>query len=111
MKINPATDPGARCIRSFLDLSVGDMDRMLVHLRKLRDEAHQQHNDMMRRELKRMGVEFAKATGVKKARAKPGAKYRSKKDRKLTWSGRGSVPRWMRDEMKASKLKPSNFLV
>src|SRR6202021_321551 len=29
------------------------------------------------------------------------AKYRSRKDPKLTWAGRGATPRWMRDEMKA----------
>jgi hypothetical protein len=32
-------------------------------------------------------------------------KYRSKKDPKLTWAGRGAIPLWMRDEMKAGKLK------
>ena len=36
---------------------------------------------------------------------KVAAKYRSKKDRKLTWAGRGATPRWMRDEMKRGKLK------
>ena len=39
---------------------------------------------------------------------KVAAKYRSKKDRRLTWAGRGATPRWMRDEMKAGKLKSSS---
>jgi DNA-binding protein H-NS len=39
------------------------------------------------------------------------AKYRSKKDPKLTWAGRGATPRWMRDEMKARKLKKEAFLI
>src|SRR5207237_204672 len=30
-------------------------------------------------------------------------KYRSKKDPKLTWAGRGATAVWMRDEMKAGK--------
>jgi DNA-binding protein H-NS len=38
-------------------------------------------------------------------------KYRSKKDLKLTWAGRGAIPRWMRDEMKAKKLKKDAFLI
>jgi DNA-binding protein H-NS len=39
------------------------------------------------------------------------AKYRSKKNPKLTWAGRGGTPRWMRDEMKARKLKKDAFLI
>ena len=38
-------------------------------------------------------------------------KYRSKKNPKLTWAGRGATPRWMRDEMKAGKLKKDSFLI
>ena len=39
------------------------------------------------------------------------AKYRSKKNPKLTWAGRGATPRWMRDEMKGGKLKKEAFLI
>lgn len=42
---------------------------------------------------------------------KVAAKYRSKKDPKLTWAGRGATPRWMREEMKARKLKKDAFLI
>ena len=42
---------------------------------------------------------------------KVAAKYRSKKNPKLTWAGRGATPRWMRDEMKARKLKKEAFLI
>jgi DNA-binding protein H-NS len=38
-------------------------------------------------------------------------KFRSKKDPKLTWAGRGATPIWMRDEMKAGKLKKEAFLI
>jgi DNA-binding protein H-NS len=38
-------------------------------------------------------------------------KYRSKKDPKLTWAGRGAIPRWMVEEMKAKKLKKDAFLI
>ncbi len=30
---------------------------------------------------------------------------------KLSWTGRGSMPRWMWKEMKALKLKPNAFLI
>jgi len=42
---------------------------------------------------------------------KVAAKYRSKKDPKLTWAGRGATPRWMREEMKARKLNKEAFLI
>jgi len=42
---------------------------------------------------------------------KVAAKYRSKKDPKVTWAGRGATPRWMREEMKARKLKKEAFLI
>jgi DNA-binding protein H-NS len=69
----------------------------------------QAYDEMMRRELRRLTVLEEKAAGVKKTRAKPTPTHRSKKDRKLNWSGRGSMPRWIREEMKAMKLKPDAF--
>jgi DNA-binding protein H-NS len=45
----------------------------------------------------------------KRVKAKP--KYRSKKDPKIKWSGRGMTPIWMREEMKGTKLKKENFLI
>jgi DNA-binding protein H-NS len=38
-------------------------------------------------------------------------KYRSKEDKKLTWSGRGATPRRMVAEMKSSKMKKEDFLI
>jgi DNA-binding protein H-NS len=49
--------------------------------------------------------------GSKLKGRKVAAKYRSKKDPKQTWAGRGATPRWMRDEMKAGKLKKEAFLI
>jgi DNA-binding protein H-NS len=50
-----------------------------------------------------------KRGGVKGRKVPP--KYRSKKNPKLTWAGRGATPVWMRDEMKAGKLKKDAFLI
>jgi DNA-binding protein H-NS len=35
----------------------------------------------------------------------------SRETETLTWMGRGSIPRWMRDEMREFRLKPEAFLV
>jgi DNA-binding protein H-NS len=43
--------------------------------------------------------------------SKVAPKYRSKKDRSLTWAGRGQTPTWMVAEMKAGKLKKEAFLI
>lgn len=50
-----------------------------------------------------------RASALKGRKVAP--KYRSKKDPKRTWAGRGATPRWMRDEMKARKLKKEAFLI
>jgi len=39
------------------------------------------------------------------------AQFRSKKDSKLTWSGRGATPRWMKAEMKGTKLTKESFRI
>jgi DNA-binding protein H-NS len=44
-------------------------------------------------------------------RAKAPAKYRSKKNRSLKWSGRGMLPVWMREEMKGTKLTKEDFAI
>jgi DNA-binding protein H-NS len=61
------------------------------------------------------GVRRGRPPGRKRGSALKGRKvapkYRSKKNPKLTWAGRGATPRWMRDEMKAGKLKKDAFLI
>ena len=67
---------------------------------------------------------FASAKAAKVIRAVTGAertrkgtrkkaepKYRSRRDPKILWSGRGVTPIWMRDEMKGTKLKKDDFLI
>jgi DNA-binding protein H-NS len=44
-----------------------------------------------------------------RAPAKP--KYRSKKHKRLKWSGRGLMPRWMVEEMKGTRLTKEDFLI
>ena len=52
-----------------------------------------------------------KANGHAGARARPEPKYQSKKDKSLKWTGRGLMPRWMREETKGTKLTKENFLI
>ena len=47
----------------------------------------------------------------KGTRRKAAPKYRSKRDPKLLWSGRGVTPVWMREEMKGTRLKKDDFLI
>src|ERR1044072_4448607 len=49
--------------------------------------------------------------GKKQTRRKATPKYRSRKNPKIVWSGRGVTPVWMRDEMKGTKLKKDDFLI
>jgi DNA-binding protein H-NS len=55
------------------------------------------------------GVGNGRRKSVKGRKIAP--KYRSKKDPKLTWAGRGATPVWMREEMKAGKFKKDSFLI
>ena len=57
------------------------------------------------------GRKPGRAKGSKLKGRKVAAKYRSKKDPKLTWAGRGATPRWMKAEMKGGKLKKEAFLI
>ena len=49
--------------------------------------------------------------GKKATRRKAAPKYRSRKNPKILWSGRGVTPVWMREEMKGTKLKKDDFLI
>lgn len=60
------------------------------------------------RALHAMGMDGRKKKGTRK-KAVP--KYRSRKDAKILWSGRGVMPVWMREEMKGTKLKKEDFLI
>jgi len=57
----------------------------------------------------RVGRAFGGARKGTRRKAVP--KYRSRKDPKVVWSGRGVMPVWMREEMKGTKLKKDDFLI
>ena len=51
-----------------------------------------------------------KARKIRKGK-KVAPQFRSKKDPKIVWSGRGGTPRWMKAEMKGTKLTKENFRI
>ena len=71
----------------------------------------------LQQQLARLGGAAAKGgkdhlgRGSKLAGRKVAPKYRSRKDPSLTWAGRGATPLWMREEIKAGKLKKDAFLI
>jgi DNA-binding protein H-NS len=81
----------------------------------LRDEI----SEILSSRASELQTQIAKLTGTTKKRGpKPGrkgkkvaAQFRSKKDPSLTWSGRGANPRWMKEEMKGTKLKKEDFRI
>jgi DNA-binding protein H-NS len=85
---------------------------------KLRDEvtsALARKADVLKGQLARLGGDAAGNGRVgRRGRLKGrkiAPKYRSRKNPKLTWAGRGAMPVWMRDEMKGTKLKKDSFLI
>jgi DNA-binding protein H-NS len=67
----------------------------------------------LKAQLRKLGGGVADNGSVKRRAngRKVAPKYRSRKDPKLTWAGRGATPLWMREEMKGTKLKKENFLI
>jgi DNA-binding protein H-NS len=83
---------------------------------KLRDEITEALSsrtaDLQRQLAKLTGAQMKRA--AKKTRKKAGKvapQFRSKKDPKLVWSGRGGTPRWMKAEMKGTKLTKESFRI
>src|SRR5690348_4009312 len=82
----------------------------LVELRDSITEALSDRSENLRAQLMRLGGSEA-SDGKRRGRPpsrksalrgrKVAPKYRSKKNPKLTWAGRGATPRWMKAEMKA----------
>lgn len=90
----------------------------LLDLRSKIDAKLREHEQGLRKQLMRLGNSdgglIGRANGTRggslKGRKVP-PKYRSRKDPKLTWAGRGATPIWMRNEMKAGKFKKDAFLI
>jgi DNA-binding protein H-NS len=98
----------ARKSKSYAEMSI---DALFA----LRDEI----SEVLSSRTSELNAQLAKLTGTAPKRGrKPGrkgkkvaAQFRSKKDPKLVWSGRGANPRWMKEEMKGTKLTKQSFRI
>src|SRR5689334_2343377 len=86
----------------------------LIELRDNVTAAISEQAESLRKQLESLTGGVSVGNGVRRGRPpgrkgsklkgrKVAAKYRSKKNPKLTWAGRGATPRWMKEEMKGGK--------
>ena len=100
-----------------LDLKAMDIDGLLVLRREVDARLAEERKQLERRFALLSNERTSGSNGRSGRRPKSlkgrkiAPKYRSRKDRTLTWTGRGATPRWMREEMKAGKLKKEAFLI
>jgi DNA-binding protein H-NS len=80
----------------------------LLRLRREIDEVLSSRRDQLARQIELISASVSPRRAVQ---AKIEPRYRSKKDPKLQWSGRGDIPRWMRSEMKGTKLTKEDFRI
>ena len=91
----------------------------VASLLKMRDdigEVLSRRASELKKELSQLadwGAKVSKAPGGRKVRRgkKVAPQFRSKKDPRLVWSGRGGTPRWMKAEMKGTKLTKESFRI
>lgn len=92
-----------------INITSMDVENLLA-LREQVDAKLREHQQALHKQLSRLSPSSPKGSSSLAGR-KVAAKYRSKKDPSLTWAGRGATPLWMREEMKARKLKKEAFLI
>ena len=108
--------PGAK---SPDKMDVGQLSQYIGRLQNLlKDKVSEQRSFLEKKLSELSGYASAKAirmvravSGKKRTRKKATPKYRSRKNSKIVWSGRGVTPVWMREEMKGTKLKKDDFLI
>ena len=87
----------------------------LLELRDQIDEILSQRRRQLLEQLEKIGGgapdsgDDARFNGLRKLRVVP--RYRSKMDPNVTWSGRGVLPKWMREEMKGTTLSKDDFRI
>ena len=110
--------PGAR---SPDKMDIGQLRQYIDRMESLLKKKVSEQRSYFEEKLSELsGYASAKASRVMRAlggskkkgtRRKAAPKYRSRKDPKMLWSGRGVTPVWMREEMKGTKLKKDDFLI
>ena len=107
--------------KSIAKMDVGQLHDYITGLQDTLTAKVQQQREYLESQLAGLGV-YAnnKAGAAVRAvmqvprtgkRRRPQPKYRSRKHKRLTWTGRGLMPVWMREEMKGTKLTKDSFLM
>ena len=110
--------PGAK---SPDKMDVGQLRQYIDRMENLLKQKVSEQRSYFEEKLSELsGYASAKASRVMRAiggakkkgtRKKATPKYRSRKNPKILWSGRGVTPVWMREEMKGTKLKKDDFQI
>jgi DNA-binding protein H-NS len=108
--------PGSK---SANKMDVGQLRQHIERLQGLLNQKVSEQRAYFEEKLSELsGFASTKASGMMRAiggrkgtRRKAEPKYRSRKNSKIVWSGRGMTPVWMREEMKGTKLKKDDFLI
>jgi DNA-binding protein H-NS len=96
-------------LRQYIEKLEGVLTQKVSEQRALLEEKLSELGSYASAKAARIGRAFgAKKKGT---RRKASPKYRSRRDPKIVWSGRGVTPVWMREEMKGTKLKKDDFLI
>jgi DNA-binding protein H-NS len=96
-------------LRQYIDRMEGLLKKKVSEQRSYFEEKLSELSDYASAKASR--VMNAMAGKKKGTRRKAVPKYRSRKNPKILWSGRGVTPIWMREEMKGTKLKKDDFLI
>ena len=96
--------------KAFRALSLEEMGSALETLRGIHQEAVDAKRADLMAQLEALGGIPSSSKASSDGRAKPAPKYRSKKDRTLTWSGRGQMAAWLVQEMQETG-KPKEFFL
>src|SRR5262245_42078779 len=100
-----------RAPQSFASMSVDDLlklrDQVEAALGSKASKLEQQLGQLVESDRMGRGKRRGRPPGGGSALrgTKVAPKYRSKKNPKLTWSGRGAMVGWMKEEIKGTKLK------
>jgi DNA-binding protein H-NS len=100
--------------KSFAKMEVDQLRGLIDDLEGLLSRKIQEQRSILEGHLAELqGYVSQKAAGVVRSVMRvPGADARTgKKDKSLKWTGRGLMPRWMREEMKGTKLTKDSFLI
>jgi len=108
-------------VKRFASLELTQLQGLVGELQSLLSSKVQQQKEFLQSQLDGLQIYAGNKAGAAvrtvmrlpgpKKRSKPPAKFQSKKNKSLKWTGRGMMPRWMVDEMKGTKLTKDDFAI